>query len=504
MTKFFLPIALSIIAIQLCSCASVNKKPQIGAEKRSLIENEGFRNTLPIAQNEPTKPVFPKLIKRTLKNGLTIMVAEDKSLPIAQVSIVFKNGSARDPHGKAGLVNLTTQMLQEGTLELSSLELDEAFAKLGTAVSGGSSKDFSSLGVAVLSPKVSEAIALLSSMVERPRFDKEDFARIKLQQESSIASEQADPNYLAQVKFLRSSYGKNHPYGTPSAGTLQSMPNIDLKDIKSAYGSNFGPNNAALIVIGDVDLAQIMDAAEKYFGDWLPIKVPSLKIAPPHARKKMETVLVEVPNMPQTYLLVGQPAALRTDKDLASYEVFLNILARDPTSRLNAKLREEKGWTYGVRGTVNPLRGLGPLWIATSVAVPNGSDALEEILNELQTLQSTPVTDAELKSAKEGILHSFASRYSTLSKVANQAAELFLYDLPLNNDEVFYERLAQVSKEDIMRVAKRALKKDQMVAIAVGDLEAMAPLKKMDVGVISVEHAKAKERSSAEETPEKL
>lgn len=479
------------ISLHFLGCTSIKSQPPVGIAKSALLEKESFRFQLPIAENAPVRPLFPKIISRTLNNGLTVLIVEDKSLPIAQISVVFKNGSARDPATRAGLLNVSTLMLKEGTTELSSLELAEAFANLGTEVSVGAAKDNAFISASVLSHKVDEAVSLLAAMVERPRLAAEDFARVKLQQQSSVASDQADPSYLAQVKFLRTAYGDSHPYSHPSAGTPQSVGAIALKDVKNAYKNYFGPNNAALVVVGDVSVDQIMEVAHKNFGKWRRITEPRYDVKAPKVRKKMQTLLVEVQNMPQTYLLVGQPAAQRVDKDLASYEVFLSILARDPTSRLNAKLREEKGWTYGVKGVVNPLRGLGPVWISTSIQVPFGSEALGEILSELEELKNTPVSDIELKSAKEGILHSFGSRYSTIGKVVNQVAELFIYGLPLNSDEIFYDQVAKVSKKDIMTLAQKVLKKDQMVAIAVGDLEAIEiPLRKMDVGLITIERTK--------------
>lgn len=491
MTKVFLPFALVFYCLQFFNCVSIDARPQGKEEKLAQLEKEDFRFTLPIAQDEPTRPSFPKVHKTILPNGLTVFVVEDKSLPIAQISLVFRNGSSRDPANHAGLINLSSLMLKEGTQTMNSLELAEAFSILGTEVSVSTSKDYSSFSTALLSNKVGEAISLLSSMAQHPRFDKDDYARVKLQQQSTVSSEQAEPSYLAQMKFLRTAYGDDHPYSYPSVGLLRTIATIELKDIKNAYKRYFGPNNAALIVVGDVSQEEVIKDAQKYFGGWQRIKHPLLAIKEPKARQKMQTVLVGIPNTPQTYLLVGQPAARRADKDLASYEVFLNILARDPTSRLNATLREEKGWTYGVKGVVNPLRGQGPLWIATSIQVPFGGEALETILEELEKLKTKPVSDAELKAAKDGILHSFASRYSTVSKVATQMAELFVYDLPLNNDQIFYDSLAKVSKADIMNIASKALKKDQMVAIAVGDLDAIeTPLKKMDVGVVTIERGK--------------
>ncbi|OPZ22561.1 MAG: Peptidase M16 inactive domain protein [bacterium ADurb.BinA186] len=325
-------------------------------------------------------------------------------------------------------------------------------------------------------------------MVQEPRMESADFDRVKSQLEGVMTSDQGMPSYVAQVSFLMAAYGPKHPYAYPSKGTLKSLNQLDLPRVKQAHHQNFGPNNAALIIVGDAKMADVKKLAKTIFGSWKKINYVPQKMPAPVVKKHMETHLVSRPHTPQTYLLVGQPVATAQDKDLASLEVFQGILAGLPSSRLDGNLREKKGWTYGVGSTVNPLRGLGPMMISSSIQVPFGADALGEILKEFEVLKKEPIADEELKAAKEGLLHSFASRYSTVEKIAGNVANRFVYDLSSDYDEKYYNRIHTVSKEDMMAIAQRVFNKEKMVAVAVGELEVMqVPLGTMDVGKVSVE-----------------
>lgn len=479
----------SMAMMFLSGCTSVNVNRKIDQERDVQDQKEPWRYQIPQNENAPVRPVFPKVLKSELKNGLTILVVEDHRLPIAEVSMALKNGSARDPFGLAGLINFTTLMLKEGTRSMTSLELAEAFANLGTEVSVGAAKDMSQIEAAVLSNKVDDVIALIASMVKEPRMAEDDFARVKMQHENALASQQGVLSYVAQTSFLLTAYGEKHPYAHPSIGTLESVAKITLPEVKKAHHDNFGANNAVLIAVGDVTMPQIEAAAKKYLGHWKRIHSVLTKVANPIAHKQMQTRLVSRSNSPQTYVLIGQPVASQKDKDLPTLEVFQHLLAGLPTSRLDANLRENKGWTYGVSSQITPLLGKGPMMVSTSVQVPYGSDAIKEILQEFEQLKETPVSDAELDKAKNNLLHSFAGRYSTVGKVADAVANQFIYTLPANHDEVVYDKIAKVSKEDILLVAKKVLKKEHMTAVAVGELEAMEmPIAKMNVGKVIIEH----------------
>lgn len=464
-------------------CASVSTNKVSPEQREALIKSEEWRSELPLLEDAAVKPKFPKVKTHTLENGLTIYVMEDHRIPIAEVRLVFKNGSAKDPIGKAGLHHLSALMLKEGTKHLTSLELAEAFANLGTELSIITAKDSSELFTDVLSSKVDDVMKLMADVAQNPRMEKDDFERVKYRQLQSIAADQAVAAYAAQVSFLMAAYGPKHPYGYPSKGDLTTLSKIDLEQVKKTYKNDFGPNNAALIIVGDVKMSQVRSLATKFFGKWARLGNFSFKAEPVAPKKEMQTQLVPRAGMPHTFLLLGQPVASAKDKDLATLEVLQQLLAGLPSSRLDGNLREKKGWTYGVNSMVNPLLGRGPMMVTTSIQVPFGAEAMAEILNEFENLKTTPVTDEELKSAKVGLLQSFASRYNTVEKNASSIARNFVYDLEPSFDEKFYEQILQVSKEKIMNVSKRVFNRQNMVAVAVGDVDVMeAPLNKMKIG----------------------
>lgn len=477
-------ISASII---LFGCRTIDMSKDIALKRDRLDKSEQFRYQIPKDDQKPVQPKFPTIKRSKLPNGLQILVVEDQRLPIAEIGLVIKNGSAKDGHHLAGLMQLTALMLKEGTQSKTSLELAEAFANLGTEVRAGVTKDRCEIFSAALSNKVEDIISLLAEMVKSPRMQEEDFNRVKLQHQNFIATQQAVLAYVAQTNFLQSAYGDKHPYGYPSSGTLDTVAKINLKDVKMAHQKYFGAGISALIAIGDVSLSQIETLAKKYLGNLKKAADYSEAIPNPPIKKQMQTHLVARSNSPQTYLLLGQPVATQKDKDLAQLEVFQSIVAGLPTSRLDAKLREEKGWTYGVSSSVSPLLGKGPMMVATSVQVPYGADALNEILQEFGRLKKEPISKEELTVAKNGLLNSFASRYSTVEKIASAVANIFTYSLPLNHDEQLYNRIAKVSSQDLLTVANRILNQNQMVAIAVGDLETLEiPIAKMKVGKVTI------------------
>lgn len=487
----YLSLAASIIIMFTTSCRTVDKRRDITEIRNELDKNEQWRYDLPTVQNDPLRPVFPKVQKAKLDNGLEIFVVEDHRLPIAEVNFVLKNGSATDPLGKAGLMQLTGTMLKEGVKKFSSLELAEEFANLGTEVSVSVGKDMTQVSSGVLSNKIDEVVSLIAQMITEPRMEQQDFDRVKLQHESMLASQQGVQAYVAQTSFLLAAYGDKHPYAYPSGGTVDSVGKISLSDVKACHRNNFGASTGALIVVGDATLKQIVELAKINFDDLKQAAAPVKKIPAPFAKKEMQTRLIGRDEAPQVYLLIGQPIANHHDKDLAKLEVFQSIIAGFPTSRLDANLREGKGWTYGVQSSVSPLRGLGPMLIATSIQVPRGADALGEMLNEFERLKNEPVTDDELSTAKNGILRSFASRYSTIGKIADIITVQFVYSLPEDTDEMLYDKIASVTQKDIMNVAKRALDRQNMTAVAVGDLDTLEiPFGKLKVGKISVEREK--------------
>lgn len=488
MKNFTIYIFSCLLFTFLSGCRSVNYEKRIALERNQLDKDEPWRYHLPKPSVEATKPAFPDVKVEQLDNGFTIMVVEDRRLPIAQINLVLKVGSAEDSSGSFGSNHLMISMLREGTKSMSSLELAEAIANLGTEVSVSTSKDMSALSAGVLSSKTEPLIELLAAMAQEPRMEQDDFDRLKIRQQGVLATKQGMADYLAQVHFLQAAYGKDHPYGHPSAGDIKSITHMDIKTIKDSYQNLLGADVAGLIAVGDVNMKDIKHLANTHFGAWKKAKKKARVIEKPVILKKMRVRLVDRPNSPQTYLLVGKPLVSANDQDIAPLGVLMKILAGLPTSRLDENLREKRGWTYGVQSSIIPLAGLGPMMVTSSVQAPFSSFALEEILKEYHELIKTPVSEEELKSAKSGILRSFVERYNTVSKIGGILAEQFVYSLPLNNEELLFESVKNITREDIQRVAKRALLKDQLCAIAVGKIDSLdEPLRAMGIEDIAVE-----------------
>lgn len=477
----------AVILFSLAGCKSLDVNKQLAQKRDEIDKNEPWRYDRPEQTDAPDRPVFPIVTSTKLKNHVTVMVVEDHRLPIAVVNVVLKRGSAEDPRGLSGVMQLMGSMLKEGTKELTSLELAEAFANLGTEVSVTVNKDSIQISAPVLSDKIATVVGLIAGMIKHPRMEQEDFARVKLQHEGLLATNSTVLSYVAKTQFMEAAYG-HHPYGSPNAGSLSSIAGITLQDLIKAHKNNFAADHLAVTVVGDISLAELQKIAHKNFGDMSSSRQRSVALKDPAVHKQMITRIIERSPAPQAFLIVGRPLIAQKDRDLPILEVLQNILAGSPNTRLGLNLREKKGWTYGVHGVVSPLRSKGPFLITTSVQLPYAADALDEILAELEKIRTELVTDDELVRAKNGILKSFASRYNTINKIAGSIADEYVYGLPSNYDEKFFDSVAKVTAKDILQFANKYLGKNTLTAIAVGELDALeAGMTKSNLGRLTIE-----------------
>lgn len=478
---------IKIITITLLMSSCFTTKTPIALMRDQLDKNEPWRYEVANVKYEPKSPQFPIIKKAVLKNGLSIMVMENKKLPIAHLAVVIKGGASQDPSHLAGLTYLSALMLKEGgSKDLTSLDIAEKLANLGSELTVSVTKNAVSFDVEMLSDKLHDSFNILSAIITTPRLHQEDFVRVKHQHEGLLASKQASPSYLAQVNFMNTIYGENHPYAHPSHGSLKSVGKINHQDIKK-YVEEFNPNQALLIAIGDVSFKEIKHLAKKYLGSWKRKDSQPKKIPDPKTIKTMQTKLISRPDSLQSYLLLGRLGVDQKHEDWPALEVLGNIIAGLPTSRLGMNLREHKGWTYGVQGQMISHLNSGYMMITTSLQAPFGADAIKEIFKELDNMKNTIVSDDELDTAKRRLLDGFLTKYSTLNNIANYMADHFIYDLPLDYEEKHYHNIANLSKEDIQKVARKYLDKNHMSLTLVGDLEALNPVFKLDVGNISVD-----------------
>jgi zinc protease len=473
-----------LVSFFLCmsACISINKNKLINVQRDELDKEEQWRYQLPINETKPQKPIFPEVIKKELGNGLNVFVLPDHNLPIATITITFKSGSRFDKKNKAGTFVLLGLMLKESTKNLSSLELAESFANLGSELSVNTYLDKIIISADVMSQNITQVIDLITDIVQNPAFLEEDFSRVRLTLINNLQSMQAMPSYMARKEFSKAIYGNEHPYSNSIINNPKDLELISINDLKSAHAEHFGANNAALIAVGDVDFAILKKSAQKLF-TWSK-KVNDLQIIKePISQKSMQTILIPQAKTPQTYLFVGQLGPnINNEKSRAAVDILQTIAASMPTSRLGANLREGKGWTYGVQSEFTPLLSRSIFAFNTSIQVPYGVDALREMQKEFENLQTIMVTQEELSSAKNSVLMSFNSLYESLYSSSLSISNKFVYGKDLNYESKYYDEINAITPADVMQAAKEYLAKDNMVVVAVGDTEVMSvPLKKMNI-----------------------
>lgn len=470
--RVLVALALSVGLVS-AGCTSSKSNVKEGGSEPRVPPNEPWRAERP--PSGPTPEVkLPTFEKATLKNGLTVLVASEPALPIVEVAMVVRGGGLNESAREAGLASLTYDMLDEGAGDMDALELADAIAALGTSVHVWSGREAGGLGMQLLKRNLDEGAGLLSLMVQKPRFDSDDFERIKARHLSSLKSKAGNPRAVASDVFALTMYGEQHAYGWPSSGTEQTVAKLNARRAKKFWTDIAGPKAAALVFAGDITLEEATKVAEEHFGKWRGRAQPPKAPKDPKSLGKTTLRLVDFPGTPQTVVVVGRPLVKKGDPDEPALLVFNQVLGGMFSSRLNLNLREAKGWTYGAWSAVDPRAGVGPFQAGAGVKTEHTADALAEVFKEFDALKSEGVRgDAELNAAKANYVKSLPGRFETLGDLASAASSLFMYELPMDYYATLPDRISAVTADDVKRVAERALVKDDMAIILVGDKAAI-------------------------------
>ncbi len=429
---------------------------------------EPWRKTRPTPGKAP-EITPPEFARKTLPNGLTVLVSERHDLPLLSIGIALRSGSASDPEGKAGLAELTYEMLLEGAGRRDAFALDEAFGELGTTPHAGAGPDGGSVSVRVLKRNATRALRLLSEVVQRPTFDKGAFERRKKKVLADLARMAGNPQFLAREAFAATVFGETHPYGHPSSGTPKSVESITLKDVKNFYKNHFGPKNAALIVTGDVTLAEAVRWAKKYFGRWRGRARPPEAPSEPEVRRREHVVLVPKAGLNQTIVVWGRPAVPAGHPDEFALRLANDVFGGQFSARLNMNLREDKGYTYGAYGWYDGRRGAGVLAAYSAVRADVTGPALAEFVKETKGIVSNPITPEEMEAAREGEMRRIPGKFETVDALASTASTLFQEGLPLDRIERMITAFEGMSLDAVRAAAEKYFQVDAMQLVLVGD-----------------------------------
>jgi zinc protease len=470
-------LAVSLASAVACGGDAEVKKEDPVAIKHRAPPDEPWRKEKPKSGAESTV-AFPTFVRETLPNGLTLFVVEEHALPIVDVRVVVHAGSALDSAKTTGLVSLAYDMLDEGAGSMGSAELAEAFAKLGTSVRIGADREAGGVAVGLLKRHLPVGFDLLSQVVLKPTFDKDRFEKVRAERLSSITQRLGEPMSLAFETLAQAAFGPEHAYGLVALGTTETVEKMKVADVKKFWTDQVGPANTAIVFAGDITLDEAKKLVDQYFGKWKNKAKRPVAPKDPTTTKPLIHLVKGPAGSPQTVLALGRPFIAHGDADETPAEVMNQILGGMFSSRLNMKLREEKRWTYGAWSRVDPRLGRGPFMAGASVVADQTVPALQETLAVLEALTTAPVTDEELALAKSNLVKSLPSKLETIGALGGAAAELYLYNLPLDHYATRAAAWNAVTKENVQEVAKRALAKDGLTIVLVGDADKLAePLK---------------------------
>ncbi|HSM09420.1 MAG TPA: pitrilysin family protein [Gemmatimonadota bacterium] len=427
------------------------------------------RTQAPPAGPEPALEL-PKFATHRLANGLRVEIARTTTTPDVAVRLVLGAGAGATVPERAGLASLTCDLLEEGADGRSAREMAEWIDGLGAAFDARATYDDALLSMHAMNDQLDEVLEFLAAVTRRPDFAPAEVSRRRDMRLDQLRRRGDEPARVAGDALDAAVFG-GHPYGAPLVGTVESVERLEAADLAGFWARGARPDTACLVICGDVEPATVLAAVEREFGEWAvpPEAPPPAAPAPPaEAARAGEILLFDRPASRQTELRIGGVGIARGEAGEEAALVMNAILGGLFSSRVNLKLREERGWTYGARTALLRRRRPGPFLLRTAVATEATAGAFTELLAEFERLRDEPPEPAELELAANALTRSLPLQFQTASQLAGRRAEMVTYELPDDYWERFPERIEAVDSAEVRDAARRLLAPDGLVLLAVG------------------------------------
>jgi zinc protease len=462
------PIAENAAAARANGSEITDRKLTI-SNPQSAARTSFDRSLMPNAA-PPPKFALPPIHRSKLASGLELLVVEQRELPTVNISVLVRAGSAANPPEKLGLAGLVAAMLDEGTERRTANEIADELAGLGSALSVQAGWDSTRLGLFTLKRHLARSLDIFTDVLLHPTFPDEELTRQRSQALTNLVRLRDQPTALAGLAIDALLYGESHPYGRPEMGNDSTLKSITRDDIAAFYRERFRPNQASLIVVGDVTVAEITNLLETALADWKPGQSEPVRLPRPPEPVPSAITLVDKPGAAQSVISVGQPGVLRNSPDYFQLLVMNTIFGGQFSSRLNMNLREDKGYTYGARSSFEWRLQPGPFVASASVQTAVTAPALAEFLKEFADLAGgRPVTEKELDFAKASITRGFPANFETSRDIAGRLEDFVEYELPNDYYNTVVPKVSAVTGDDVARVAKKYIHPEYLTIVVVGD-----------------------------------
>ena len=410
---------------------------------------------------------WPKRTKAKLANGLEVILLASHTIPKFHGELYFRAGNAAAAGRGTALAEMAAAMVRTGTAKHSSRQIEEQLRGLGADLSVSAGQDNSAISFAGLSDHAEPLLQLANELAREATFPPAEFERERRQKLEEIKLERTQPGFLAGERLRKVLFGA-HPYAQISPSEEQ-VSGYTSEGLQSVYHDFYTPENAILILVGDFEPAAMQRTVEKVFGGWSGGKPGIPDGAKPPAQQGKRVYLVDLPGSVQTQIVCGCHAITRKHPDWIKLGLTNSIYGGAFNSRLVMNIREDKGYTYSPRSSVNSMRQYG--YFSVSAAVRNDvvAASLTEIFYELDKLRSLPVPETELLDAQNYLSGVFSMGLATQSGLLSQISTLALNDLPDEYLETYREKVRALKPQDILAAARSYFDSANMQIVVVGD-----------------------------------
>jgi zinc protease len=423
----------------------------------------------------PPRPVrFPTPVERRFTNGLRVIVVARHEVPLGAAQLIVKAGSEADPLAKPGLARLTADLLTQGTTHRTALQIAQAVDTLGADLDASARWDASRASVSATTPKFGAALEILADVVQHPTFAQSEIDRKKTQALSDLQVSYHNPMDLARMVTPRVLYGDG-AYGHPLEGTPQSLRSMTRGALVSFHKAHYRPDNAILILGGDMEPAAALVAARRTFGGWKasagsrnrPRTVSSSvgEGGPPTSRSRPgRVVVIDKPDAGRAAVVVGRVAIPRASPDYY-HGLVANSVLSGYSGRLNREVRIKRGLSYGAGSSLDPRRSAGPFVASSLVDNAKAAEGAAVIMDTIAGLEKEPVEPAELGTRKATVIGEFSRDTETIGGLIGQIGSLALYTIPLAELNRTIPKVETVTPAQVGQFARRWMAPDDSLVI---------------------------------------
>jgi len=432
------------------------------------------RSVMPPAGDNPSV-ILPEIWRARLDNGIEVLGAVNAETPTAAIQLRIEAGQRQEPLDKLGLAALTAAMLNESTLERTNEELSNELQKLGSTVRFGAGNENAILTIRSLSANLDDTLAIAAERLLQPKFDTDDFARVKAQTLQAIRQSKTQPATTATEVYQLLLFGKDNSFAYLNIGTEESISSLTLDDVKAFYAAHYSPRISSIVAVSDQPQDALIDKLS-VFEDWQGAAVDTAGLRDFPDLGKTKIYLVDKPGAAQSEIRIGK-RALKFDATGEYYRAGLMnfTLGGAFNSRINLNLREDKGYSYGAFSGFNGTRDYGSYTAQAAVRTDVTTDSIVQFENEIRKFAESGISEPELAFTRKAIGQRDARNYETPRQKLGFLAQILDYDLDDDFVDQQNEILAAIGREELNQLASKHLDMDDMIIVVVGDKATILP-----------------------------